>query len=959
MTRFRSALLRAAWLFLAPLCALSVSPGLIGGACNSTASFQSFTQYPDGTLRSGSLCATAAQWPLPDSTGTAVLMSACISPPPSTQLFNFTGASGPNAISLVATAAPSFCVNLAGYGTIPGTQAWLFSCSPADCEENCAWVASSGAGHYSNPKSGLCLDSGTEPPPPPAPHTCAPGSPSAGLPFCDYTLPITTRVADLYARLTFDQRIDLFSIPIQPNTYDPVLNIKSVFWDITCIAGLSPGHLDPQLDGTVFPNAIGQAASFDVDLVSRIGMATALEGRITNQINYRTSGGLTWQGTLCDGGPLANTAHDPRWGRQSEAYGEDVHLTQAMGIAATRALQQRTAPDPDTGLAFLKTSQVTRHFMGTHGANDMPDDAEEYILPQWLEEHQMRIYEAFQRPDMGDAEGIMCAISAFADAGDVPPPRNDPNGTRPYVPNCANPYLMTEKLRNQWKSDSFVQSDCCDSIDAVVNHRWVSTLEEAVAAVIDAGLSASYGNFEGISTALRKALADGLVSNATFDARIQRTLLTIFRVGMFDTHNPANPYAGPYDETLIDGPAHRQLAREAASKSTVLLENRGAPPALPLTALPPKIAIIGPFADCADNTGDYGCHESEYPKLSCSYGHSYSGKTSVVSTVLSAARDEVAAAGGSSTIEYVLGSGINVAAGVTDGLAAAANVTAWADLTVLVVGLGCYEAEGRDRLNLTLSGAQAALVQTVAAAKASAGRLIIAVASAGGVDLVEPRADAVLQIFYNGEETGAGLWDVLLGRVSPSARMPETVYAWQYLNLVAPEINFNMVTFGTGRTYRFFNNSAAVAKSGGSQDTYIRYRFGYGLSYCTFEYSGLVLTPNATDGSISVEVDVMAVSPAGRACREVTQVYLTLPPQAGLVTPIYSRVAFTVTPLPAPPAEATHLTLSVKYDDLLTTLVNGTRVLTGGAYTFSVSGHLPDDAKGAMQSNVLTAVSTL
>lgn len=109
-----------------------------------------------------------------------------------------------------------------------------------------------------------------------------------------------------------------------------------------------------------------------------------------------------------------------------------------MGIAATRALQQRTAPVGDTGLGFLAASQVTRHYMGTHGASDMPHDAEEYILPQWREEHQLRIYEAFQRPDRGDAEGVMCAISAFAEAGDVPPPRNNlTSGIKPWTPNVS------------------------------------------------------------------------------------------------------------------------------------------------------------------------------------------------------------------------------------------------------------------------------------------------------------------------------------------------------------------------------------------------------------------------------------------------------------------------------------------------------------------------------------------
>ena len=737
--------LACAALLLAPAAPANTVTGEI---CVTDLPSQAF-ELVGTSLRVNGSCLASSVWPVAENT--PLTLAPCDDS--AAQRFALSADSTANAISL--TEAPAFCVNLAGYGTTAGTQAWLHTCTPTNCKQNCAWQrVPAHPGALQNPESALCLNAGA--PPPPLPHTCAPGSPAAALPFCDYALPIADRIADLYARLSFDQRVELFSIPIHPNTYGAALNLKQIFWDITCIAGLSPGKLDPQLNSTVFPNAINQAASFDVGLVARIGAATALEGRITNQMNYRSSGGKTWQATLCDGGPLANTAHDPRWGRTSETYGEDVFLTQTIGIAATRALQQRTAPDPLTGLSFLKTSQVTRHFMGTHGASDMPNDAEEYILPQWREEHQLRIYEAFQRPERGDAEGIMCSIGAFAEAGDVPPPRNDPNGTRPYTPSCVNSYLLTDKLRTQWESDCFVQSDCCDSISAVVHHGWVATLEEAVAAVMNAGLSASYGDYDGITAALRSALASGLVSNATFDARIQRTLLTLFRVGVFDTENPANPFRGPYDEALIDGPAHRALAREAAAKSAVLLENRGAPPALPLLVLPPRIAVIGPFADCTDTTGNYGCHESEWPQLLCSYGHSYSGQTSVVSTVLSAARAEAAAGGGATTVEYIVGSGINVPAGA-EGLAAAANLTAWADLTLLVVGLGCYEAESRDRSNLTLSAAQAALVDAVAAAARPGAKLLIAIASAGGVDLVVPRADALLQVFYSGEEAGSGL----------------------------------------------------------------------------------------------------------------------------------------------------------------------------------------------------------
>ena len=299
----------------------AASAGLTGQTCVPSAPYQAFTPNPDGTLSSGGACLTAASWPPVSGQGTALAMAACVSPPPPTQRFTLTHATGANAISLVATAAPGNCVNLAGYGTSPGTQAWLFACTPQDCKGNCAWAAGAAPGSLLNPASALCLDSGAEPPPPPAPATCAPGSPSVDLPFCNAALPVGARVEDLWGRLSEDQRLGLFSIPIQPNAYDPALNLKSVFWDITCIAGLSPGRLEPQPNATVFPNTIGQAASFDTDLVSRIGRATAEEGRIVNQLNGRLSGGRTWQGVLCDGGPLANTAHDPRWGRTSECVG--------------------------------------------------------------------------------------------------------------------------------------------------------------------------------------------------------------------------------------------------------------------------------------------------------------------------------------------------------------------------------------------------------------------------------------------------------------------------------------------------------------------------------------------------------------------------------------------------------------------------------------------------------------
>lgn len=165
-----------------------------------------------------------------------------------------------------------------------------------------------------------------------------------------------------------------------------------------------------------------------------------------------------------------------------------------------------------------------------------------------------------------------------------------------------------------------------------------------------------------------------------------------------------------------------------------------------------------------------------------------------------------------------------------------------------------------------------------------------------------------------------------------------------------------MITRGTGRTYRFFDESAALAKNT-SVAAYTRYKFGYGLSYCTYIYSGLTLTAQA-DGSVAIGLNVAAVGPVGRACREVSQVYLTLPPAPGVATPLLSLVAFASTPLAAN-APPTALRFVVGRDDLLTTAVDGSRALAGGVYSFAASGHQPGDTKGATQSNVVTATITL
>ena len=811
--------------------------GLVGEPCAPPANRATELWSQDaatGQLRSATtgLCATA-QAPLPVPDGTLVAMAACVAGGDPTQAFAYVAANS----TLVLAGQPSACLNLAAYGTAPGTTAWLYGCSASGCRGNCDWSAAPAALPFANAtltngNSGLCLQDGS--PLPALPHTCEAGSPAAALPFCDVSLDVGARVNDLLARLSPAQKLQQWDIGTGGFAFQADLNLKAFHWDFTCSKyhrpptarhhQPPPAHLTlcltrrrpqpacpnpavhgvnypngvpnaPPLNVSVFPHAIAQAASFDADLVTRLSRATLYEARTVGQIIYRASGGEVWAGTSCDGGPLANSVHDPRWGRISECYGEDPVLAAGIGVAATRALQNRSADG-----RWLGTSQVIRHWLGYHMADpDLPRGGEEEISLHAFHDQQAPIYRGMLVG--GDAEGLMCAYASFS-IGASPG-----GGPAPLVPSCVHPFLW-EQLRESWEWSGFVTTDCCDSISSMVSdHHFFPNVSAAALASIEAGVGVYFGFNDGLVEAVGDLLASGALDSALFDDRLRRTLLTRFRMGEFDAgaSNPQYPYSAAYDESQLDGPAHRALAREAVADSLVLLENENG--ALPLPALGAgmTLSVIGPFADC--DVADEGAGGDRDSPLRCSYGHTYEGTSGAVSTILSAAREAAAAAGFS--VRYAQGSNIVTAFNGSAGLAAAAAAAAAADATVLVLGLGeLLEVEGRDRSTLALPAAQQALLAAVAAA-ATRGPLVVVVVSAGLVDLgavaYGGTAHARLQSFYAGAETGHGTFDVLLGLVAPSARLPLTAYAEPYLAALGDTIaNFSMVSStGVGRTCEY------------------------------------------------------------------------------------------------------------------------------------------------------------
>eukprot|EP00051_Salpingoeca_urceolata_P014504 m.184768 g.184768 ORF g.184768 m.184768 type:complete len:823 (-) comp18105_c0_seq3:34-2502(-) len=775
------------------------------------------------------------------------------------------------------------------------------------------------------------------------PYTCAPGTPEATLPFCNRALGFSSRAKDLASRLNVSDHVNFFfSYPGTP--YIAQYNVKQWSLDHTCIHGINKLH-----GVSVFPHAIAQGASFDVDLVKRVSNATAVEARILAAQYYQHTGGQNAGSTLsCDGGPLANSAHDPRWGRISETYGEDPFLIQTIGVTAMRALQNpQSVPGGHADDRFLATRQVTRHYLAYHGGSGDTINGTRYNavynVSSWaLGDSYIPTYGAYQDPSRGAADGIMCAMTEI-------------NG----VASCASTYLMTELLRNTWHSDAIIQTDCCDSLTAMV-HAGYKNLNASgmLAEAVNHGLGVYFGfNVNEFRRDMAYNLGNGTIKEATIRAAGERVLLSFFRLGFFDQHASDFPFSNAsIDWALLDGPAHRALAREAATKSIVLLKNNQG--VLPLfmaaekaaarrSLVGPTVLVVGPFANCTD----------------CLW-HSYNGIPSATTTVLQGIQ---AAAHGTpgATVVHALGANAtcgwrcshskqescwsNPSSPAALAIADAAAKARTADVIVLALGLGAtVEAEGCDRDSLGLPPVQQQLLVAVLAAKPAQAKTVAIMVSAGGVAFDGTGVDALLYAPYGGEEGGSGLADVLFGTVSPSARLPVTVYSQAWAAAMENNVTTSLLNLdldvGLGRTYRFLpaDNLANT----------VVWPFGFGLSYTQFRYDSLTTRRHGQGVTASLAVSVSVANTGSRDASEVVQVYLQPPAPKDAPTtatgnaagargrqPLLWLAAFDKVTVTKGSSETVSLTVTT--DQLMLAQEDGTRKVVPGTYTVWVGGCQP------------------
>jgi beta-glucosidase len=321
---------------------------------------------------------------------------------------------------------------------------------------------------------------------------------------------------------------------------------------------------------TVFPQAIGLAATWDVPLVHEVANAISTEARAKNSEALRHDNHSIYFG-LDFWSPNINIFRDPRWGRGQETYGEDPFLTGRLGVAFVEGLQG----DDQT---YYKLIATPKHFAVHSGPESTRHTADIAPSAHDLEDTYLPAFRAAVTE--AKAGSVMCAYNSLY-------------GT----PACASSLLLQKTLRGDWGFNGYVTTDCKAISDFDKGHKFSPDQEHAVVAALRAGTDTSCGVEYAV---LVKAVQDGLVSEAEVDSAVKRLFTARFELGLFDDPAKVSYSQIPFSE--IDSPAHRKLALETAAKSIVLLKNDGV---LPLKKTV-KIAVVGPNAAClASLEGNY------------------------------------------------------------------------------------------------------------------------------------------------------------------------------------------------------------------------------------------------------------------------------------------------------------------------------------------------------------------
>lgn len=602
--------------------------------------------------------------------------------------------------------------------------------------------------------------------------------------YLNTELPIPERARDLISRLTLAEKVGLMS---HPALGVPRLGIPAYNYWSEALHGVARNGR-----ATVFPQAIGMAATWDKELIYKVATAISDEGRAKYHAALKRNGYTAQYQGLTFWSPNINIFRDPRWGRGQETWGEDPFLTGEMASAYVKGLQ---GDHPK----YLKAAACAKHYAVHSGPEKDRHHFNAIVSQRDLRETYLPAFKKLVTE--AKVESVMGAYNRTL-----------------HEPCCASKLLLDDILRGEWGFEGHVVSDCMALSDFHLHHKVTEDEADSAALALKYGCDLGCDHvFEQIPAAIER----GDATEALVDRALERTLGTRFKLGMFDPDESV-PFASiPMEVVACD--AHRQLAYRAAAESVVLLKNRDN--LLPIKPSTRKIFVTGPTA----------------ASLEVLLGNYYGFNDRMI-TLLEGIAGRVPEGMG---MEYTSGALLKHPREIKDIWAF--GMAQSADVTIVCAGLSSFlegeegesllSPQNGDRESISLPASQVNYIKELAIHGA---KIVLVLTGGSPIALgeVEDLVDAIVFVWYPGMEGGRAVADVLFGDISPAGKLPITFP--KSLEQLPPFDDYNMA----GRTYRYMTEEPLYPFGFGL--SYARFE------YCSLK----VVSPAVLPSGFEVEVSV-------------------------------------------------------------------------------------------------------
>jgi beta-glucosidase len=605
------------------------------------------------------------------------------------------------------------------------------------------------------------------------------------LSFLDTSLSFAERAKDLIARLTLEEKVGLMNHPAHGV---PRLNIPAYNYWSEALHGVARNGR-----ATVFPQAIGMAATWDRELIHQVASAISDEGRAKYHASLRRNGYTDQYQGLTFWSPNVNIFRDPRWGRGQETWGEDPFLTGEMASAYVKGLQ---GDHPK----YLKTAACAKHFAVHSGPEKDRHTFNAIVTKRELYDTYLPAFKKLVTE--AKVESVMGAYNRTLDEVC-----------------CASKLLIEDILRGEWDFQGHFVSDCWALSDFHLNHKVTKDAAESAALALQHGCDLGCDH---VFNEIPEAINRGLITEADVDRALERTLGTRFKLGMFDPVEDVPFTSIPTDVVACD--VHRQLAYRAAIESVVLLKNKN--DILPIKPSTKKIFVTGPTAT----------------SMEVLLGNYY-GFNNQMTTLLEGITGRIPEGMG---MEYTSGAMLKHAREIKSTWAP--GMAQSADFAIVCAGFSSFlegeegesllSEQNGDRESISLPDSQINYIKELAIHGV---RIVLVITGGSPIALgeLEDMADAILFVWYPGMEGGRAVADVLFGDVSPAGKLPLTFP--KSLDQLPAFDDYSM----NGRTYRYM-----------TEEPLYPFGFGLSYSHFEYSELKLEKTNIAVGDSLNVSLSL-------------------------------------------------------------------------------------------------------